>query len=75
MQEKDLWMIVGFEVMPCSIKRTKGEPLEHIACKPWGDESNPPPQVWLPRLPRPSTLAATSTANVAAFYEPRRFRG
>ena len=23
------WEVVGFELMPCSIKRTKGEPLEH----------------------------------------------
>lgn len=40
-----MWMVVGFEVMPCSIKRVKGEPLEDIPCKPWGDADNPEPQV------------------------------
>lgn len=40
-----MWMVVGFEVMPCSIRRTKGEPLENIPCKPWGAQDNPEPQV------------------------------
>eukprot|EP00892_Ulva_mutabilis_P012316 jgi/Ulvmu1/9457/UM052_0023.1 len=44
-EAKTMWMVVGFEVMPCSIKRTAGEPLEKVACKPWGDKANPEPQV------------------------------
>ena len=47
-----MWMVAGFEVMPCSIKRLKGEALEQIACKPRGDEANPEPQVPPPTTPR-----------------------
>eukprot|EP00892_Ulva_mutabilis_P012311 jgi/Ulvmu1/9452/UM052_0017.1 len=39
------WMIVGLQVLPCSIKRTQGEPLEQILCRPWGSKENPEPQV------------------------------
>lgn len=43
------WEVVGFEVMPCSIKRLKpeGEPLKSFKCRPWGDPRNPEPQVCL----------------------------
>lgn len=27
-----MYMIVGFEVSPCSIKRTPGKPVEHLIC-------------------------------------------
>ena len=36
--------MVGFEVMPCSIKREKGDAVEDVKCNPWGDPSNPEPQ-------------------------------
>lgn len=39
-----MWMVVGFEVMPCSIKREKGDTVEQVRCSPWGDPSNPTPQ-------------------------------
>jgi hypothetical protein len=39
-----MWMVVGFEVMPCSIKREKGDEVTNVACKPWGDASNPEAQ-------------------------------
>ena len=44
---RGVWEVVGLEVMPCSIKRASGEPLENIPCKPWGSRNNPPPQVRL----------------------------
>lgn len=44
---RGVWEVVGLEVMPCSIQRASGEPLEQIPCKPWGSRHNPPPQVVL----------------------------
>ena len=53
MQERDedvaknhgeMWMIVGFEVMPCSIKRVYGDAIETVSCKPWPNDENPEPQ-------------------------------
>lgn len=41
---ESMWMVVGFEVMPCSIKREKGDEVERVKCNPWGDVSNPEPQ-------------------------------
>lgn len=41
---ESMWMVVGFEVMPCSIKREKGDTVELVKCNPWGDASNPEPQ-------------------------------
>lgn len=41
---ESMWMVVGFEVMPCSIKREKGDPVEEVKCNPWGDPTNPVPQ-------------------------------
>eukprot|EP01025_Chloroclados_australasicus_P052878 TRINITY_DN6182_c0_g2_i1.p1 TRINITY_DN6182_c0_g2~~TRINITY_DN6182_c0_g2_i1.p1 ORF type:complete len:676 (+),score=29.99 TRINITY_DN6182_c0_g2_i1:38-2029(+) len=38
------WMIVGFEVMPCSIKRDAGKKIEDITCGLRGDANNPPAQ-------------------------------
>jgi transmembrane 9 superfamily member 2/4 len=43
-KEEPMWMVVGFEVMPCSIKREKGDKVEHVKCAPYGDPSNPEPQ-------------------------------
>jgi Endomembrane protein 70 len=40
----EMWMIVGFEVMPCSIKRTFGDAIQPVSCKPWPNEANPAPQ-------------------------------
>lgn len=40
---KEMWMVVGFEVMPCSIKREAGQPVQHVRCKPVGMDKNPPP--------------------------------
>ena len=37
-------MIVGFEVMPCSVKRTFPDTIEPVTCKPWPHEGNPEPQ-------------------------------
>jgi hypothetical protein len=31
-EAQDMYMIVGFEVSPCSIKRTAGKPIEDIVC-------------------------------------------
>lgn len=40
-----MYMIVGFEVVACSIKRTAGEPLKNIPCPASADDpSAPPPQ-------------------------------
>ena len=41
---ESMWMVVGFEVMPCSIKREKGDKVEFVKCNPWGDPTNPEPQ-------------------------------
>lgn len=41
---EDMWMVVGFEVMPCSVKRTFGDTIEPVKCKPWPFEGNPEPQ-------------------------------
>ena len=44
---ESMWMVVGFEVMPCSIKRVFGDPLEDITCAPWSygkPEDRPEPQ-------------------------------
>lgn len=41
---EEMWMIVGFEVMPCSVKRTYGQPIEAVKCMPWSEENNPTPQ-------------------------------
>lgn len=40
----DLYMIVGFEVQPCSVKRTPGKPIEAVEC---GPDANAPaePQI------------------------------
>jgi transmembrane 9 superfamily member 2/4 len=40
-QYDEMWMIVGFEVMPCSVKRTQ---IERVKCFPWPHEENPEPQ-------------------------------
>lgn len=37
-----MYMIVGFEVSPCSLKRTAGKPIENIVCE--GADRVPPPQ-------------------------------
>ena len=53
MQERDaatasahgeMWMVVGFEVMPCSVKRTFGDPIQQVRCMPWPNDENPTPQ-------------------------------
>ena len=38
-------MIVGFEVMPCSVKRTFGDAIGPVNCKPWPHDANPEPQL------------------------------
>lgn len=43
--EDTQWEVLGLEVMPCSIRRTPGELVTHIPCKPWGNLRNPEPQV------------------------------
>eukprot|EP01026_Neomeris_dumetosa_P022431 TRINITY_DN1932_c0_g1_i3.p1 TRINITY_DN1932_c0_g1~~TRINITY_DN1932_c0_g1_i3.p1 ORF type:complete len:448 (-),score=52.25 TRINITY_DN1932_c0_g1_i3:358-1701(-) len=37
-------MVVGFEIMPCSIKRTHKEPIQNIACGLPDSSTNPAPQ-------------------------------
>ena len=41
---KEMWMVVGFEVMPCSIARVYGDKVVDVACKPLGSAGNPAPQ-------------------------------
>lgn len=43
MPMSDLYMIVGFEVQPCSIKRTPGKAIESVECGP-DAASQPEPQ-------------------------------
>lgn len=44
--ERDMWMVVGFEVMPCSIARDAGaKEVKYVPCSPWGHADNPAPQV------------------------------
>jgi hypothetical protein len=38
------YMIVGFEVAPCSIARKAGQPIEDVPCDLDDEEKNPPPQ-------------------------------
>lgn len=40
----EMYMIVGFEVSPCSIKRTPGKPVEHLICDS-GDRLPPAQEV------------------------------
>lgn len=40
----EMFMIVGFEVSPCSIKRTPGKPVEHLICDS-GDRLPPAQEV------------------------------
>jgi ammonia channel protein AmtB len=42
--QESMWMVVGFEVMPCSIKREKGDTVEYVRCNLWGEDNNPAPQ-------------------------------
>ena len=39
-----MFMVVGFEVSPCSIKRTPGKPIEHLICDS-GDKLPPAQEV------------------------------
>lgn len=47
-----MWATVGFEVLPCSIKRLQGEPLKDITCAelPSDPTRIPAPQVRMCRL-------------------------
>jgi hypothetical protein len=38
-----MYMIVGFEVSPCSIRREAGKPIQHVVCE-GEDTALPPPQ-------------------------------
>lgn len=40
----EMYMVVGFEVSPCSIKRTPGKPVEHLICDN-GDKLPPAQEV------------------------------
>jgi hypothetical protein len=42
--QESMWMVVGFEVMPCSIKREKGDTVEYVRFNLWGEDNNPAPQ-------------------------------
>lgn len=37
-------MVVGFEVVPCSIKREQGDDVQQVMCPSWDDTANPEPQ-------------------------------
>jgi hypothetical protein len=45
-KRQEMWMIVGFEVMPCSVKREYPAKIKAIECHPWpeGRSGNPEPQ-------------------------------
>jgi transmembrane 9 superfamily member 2/4 len=45
-KRQDMWMIVGFEVMPCSVKREYPARIKPVECNPWTDglDKNPQPQ-------------------------------
>eukprot|EP01026_Neomeris_dumetosa_P009367 TRINITY_DN13145_c0_g2_i1.p1 TRINITY_DN13145_c0_g2~~TRINITY_DN13145_c0_g2_i1.p1 ORF type:complete len:529 (-),score=21.65 TRINITY_DN13145_c0_g2_i1:363-1949(-) len=43
-QKQKNWMIVGFEVMPCSIKRAAGKQIKDVPCALPGAKDNPDPQ-------------------------------
>jgi hypothetical protein len=57
-----MYMIVGFEVSPCSIKRTAGKPIEDIVCD--NIDRVPTPQVRTHHLPAclPACLLACTLA-------------
>jgi hypothetical protein len=40
-----MWMVVGFEVMPCSIKREKGDKVEFVFCDPYLHPDKPEHQM------------------------------
>jgi transmembrane 9 superfamily protein 2/4 len=39
--DEQLYMVVGFEVQPCSIKRKAGKPIENLDC---GIDADSPPE-------------------------------
>ena len=43
-EHEEIWTVVGFEVMPCSVKRTFGDAIAPVNCKPWPHDANPEPQ-------------------------------